>query len=73
LPSVQRQEKRIRAIYIVVGLPVVGGVSVGLPRLKPAAPTVERAVVWPDTVKRGNISARGARLGTTPEDIRFRR
>ena len=67
------KKKRIRqAIYIVVGLLVVGGVSVGLSRLKPAAPTVERAVVWPDTVKRGNIMRQVRGLGTlTPEDIRW--
>jgi HlyD family secretion protein len=47
-------------------------VSVGLSRLKPAAPTVERAVVWPDTVKRGNIKREVRGLGTlTPEDIRW--
>src|SRR5215211_2410686 len=65
------KKKRIRqAIYVVVGLLVVGGVSVGLSRLKPAAPTVERAVVWPDTVKRGNIIRQVRGLGTlTPEDI----
>jgi HlyD family secretion protein len=67
------KKKRIRqAIYAVVGLLVVGGVSVGLSRLKPAAPTVERAVVWPDTVKRGNIMRQVRGLGTlTPEDIRW--
>jgi HlyD family secretion protein len=67
------KKKRIRnAIYAGVGLLVVVLVSVGLSRLKPAAPTVERAVVWPDTVKRGPMvrSVRG--LGTlTPEDIRW--
>ena len=37
------KKKRIRqAVYAVVGLLVVGLVSVGLSRLKPAAPTVER-------------------------------
>jgi HlyD family secretion protein len=67
------KKKRIRnAIYIITGLLVVGGVSVGLSRLKPAAPTVERAVVWPDTVKRGNIMRQVRGLGTlTPEDIRW--
>src|SRR5262245_20563634 len=67
------KKKRIRnAIYIMVGLLIVGGVSVGLSRLKPAAPTVERAVVWPDTVKRGNIMRQVRGLGTlTPEDIRW--
>src|SRR6187431_1681817 len=67
------KKKRIRnAIYIGVGLLVVVLVSVGLSRLKPAAPTVERAVVWPDTVKRGNIMRQVRGLGTlVPGDIRW--
>ena len=67
------KKKRIRnAIYAAVGLIAVVLVSVGLSRLKPAAPTVERAVVWPDTVKRGPMVRQVRGLGTlTPEDIRW--
>jgi HlyD family secretion protein len=67
------KKKRIRnAIYAFVGLVAVVLVSVGLSRLKPAAPTVERAVVWPDTVKRGPMVRQVRGLGTlTPEDIRW--
>src|SRR3954471_11887306 len=67
------KKKRIRqAIYAAVGLLAVVLVSVGLSRLKPAAPTVERAVVWPDTVKRGPMIRQVRGLGTlTPEDIRW--
>jgi len=67
------KKKRIRqGIYAGVALIVVALVSVGLSKLKPAAPTVERAVVWPDTVKRGNIKREVRGLGTlTPEDIRW--
>src|SRR4029077_15997970 len=67
------KKKRIRqAIYAGVGLVAVVLVSVGLSRLKPAAPTVERAVVWPDTVKRGPMVRQVRGLGTlTPEDIRW--
>src|SRR5207249_4260237 len=55
-----------------LGLLAVVLVSVGLSRLKPAAPTVERAVVWPDTVKRGPMVRQVRGLGTlTPEDIRW--
>ena len=56
------KKKRIRqAIYAGVGLLAVVLVSVGLSRLKPAAPTVERAVVWPDTVEARTDGAPGAR------------
>src|SRR5262245_53378653 len=67
------KRKRIRqAIYAGTGLLAVVLVSVGLSRLKPAAPTVERAVVWPDTVKRGPMVRQVRGLGTlTPEDIRW--
>src|SRR6266404_1484582 len=67
------KKKRIRqAIYTVVGLTAIVLVSIGLSRLKPAAPTVERAVVWPDTVKRGPMVRQVRGLGTlTPEDIRW--
>jgi HlyD family secretion protein len=54
---------------------MVGGVAVvlttlGLSRLGPAAPTVERATIWPDTVKRGPMVRDVRGLGTlVPEDI----
>ena len=71
-PSNARQKRIRNAIYIGVGLLAVVLVSVGLSRLKPAAPTVERAVVWPDTVKRGPMVRQVRGLGTlTPEDIRW--
>jgi HlyD family secretion protein len=55
-----------------VALLAIALVSVGLNRLKPAAPTVERAVVWPDTVKRGPMVRQVRGLGTlVPEDIRW--
>src|SRR3989454_5423874 len=67
------KKKRIRQIIysVVLGLAVLL-ISFGLSRLKPAAPTVERAVVWPDTVKRGPMVRQVRGLGTlTPEDIRW--
>jgi HlyD family secretion protein len=71
-PSNLRKKRIRQAIYAVVGLLVVVLVSVGLSRLKPAAPTVERAVIWPDTVKRGPMVRQVRGLGTlTPEDIRW--
>jgi HlyD family secretion protein len=71
-PSNVRKKRIRQAIYAVVGLLVVVLVSVGLSRLKPAAPTVERAVIWPDTVKRGELIRQVRGLGTlTPEDIRW--
>jgi HlyD family secretion protein len=71
-PSNARKKRIRQAIYAGVGLIAVVLVSVGLSRLKPAAPTVERAVVWPDTVKRGPMVRQVRGLGIlTPEDIRW--
>ena len=71
-PSNARQKQLKRAGYIAVGLLVVAGVSVGLSRLRPAAPTVDAATLWPDTVKRGPMVRQVRGLGTlVPEDIRW--
>lgn len=48
----------------VAALLVLGLVSVVLARLKPAAPTVERATVWVDSVKRGDMLRQVRGLGT---------
>jgi HlyD family secretion protein len=58
-------------------LTVVGGVAltvatVGLSRLKPAAPTIERGTVWIDTVKRGSMLREVKGTGTlVPQEIRW--
>jgi HlyD family secretion protein len=71
-PSNAKQKRIRQGIYAGVGLLAVVLVSVGLSRLKPAAPTVERAVVWPDQVKRGPMLRQVRGLGTlVPEDIRW--
>ena len=71
-PSNAKQKRIKQIVYGAVGIVTVGLVTVGLSRLKPAAPTVERAVVWPDTVKRGPMVRQVRGLGTlTPEDIRW--
>jgi HlyD family secretion protein len=62
--SVARQKKLRRISFAVAGVLVIGLVSVVLARLKPAAPTVERATVWVDTVKRGSMLRQVRGLGT---------
>ena len=45
------------------------GITVGLAKLKPAAPGVEMSTLWPDTVKRGPMLRDVRGLGTlVPED-----
>jgi HlyD family secretion protein len=46
--------------------------DVGLSRLKPAAPSVDRSSVWIDTVKRGPMARQVGRLGTlVPKEFRW--
>src|SRR5262245_403108 len=71
-PSNARQKRIKQALYIGGGLIVVALVSVGLSRLRPAAPTVEAGTVWRDQVKRGPMLRQVRGLGTlVPEDIRW--
>lgn len=62
--SVAQAKKRRQIMIGVVGVLVIGLVSVVLARLRPAAPTVERATVWVDTVKRGPMVRQVRGLGT---------
>ena len=62
--SVARQKKMRRIAIGVAAVLVIGVVSVVLARLQPAAPTVERATVWVDTVKRGPMVRQVRGLGT---------
>ena len=53
-------------------LVVIAGVTFGVSKLKPAAPGVDRAAVWVDTVKRGPMLRLVRGSGTlVPEDIRW--
>lgn len=69
----QAKKKRIRRIlYVTAGVVVIAAISLGVSKLKPAAPTVDRAVVWIDSVKRGDIPRQVRGSGVlTPEDIRW--
>jgi len=71
-PSNLKQKRLRQGAYVLTGVVILAVVSVGLSRLRPAAPTVERSVVWPDTVKRGPMVRQVRGLGTlVPEDIRW--
>ncbi len=59
-------------VYGGIGVAAVLLVTLGLSRLRPAAPGVERATVWVDTVKRGPMLRQVRGLGTlVPEQIRW--
>ena len=67
------KDKRRRLILIGAGAAIVlTGVTIFLAQLKPAAPTVERSLVWIDTVKQGPMVRQVRGLGTlVPVDIRW--
>lgn len=68
--GVARKKLIKRIIYITLTMIAVAAISWRLSLLKPAAPTVERATVWIDTVKRGPMLREVRGLGTLiPEDI----
>ena len=71
-PSGARQRRMKQALTVAVVLVVVSGLSIGVSRLQPAAPTVDMATLYPDTVKRGSMVRQVRGPGTlVPEDIRW--
>jgi HlyD family secretion protein len=60
-------KRTILALVVLISIPLI---TIGLNRLKPAAPPVERSSVWIDTVKRGLMLRQVRGLGTlVPEEI----
>src|SRR5260370_34577298 len=59
-----------RIVMGIVLLSSIGAISLGVHRMQPAAQSVERSTVWPDTVKRGEMIRQVRGLGTLEtEDI----
>jgi HlyD family secretion protein len=63
-PEFKVQKRRRQAVMIVIVVLVVAAVALGVSRLKPAAPSVERGTVWTDTVKRGSMLRQVHGLGS---------
>ena len=72
-PEFKQQKRRRQIIWGMVGLVCFGGVTVGVSRLKPAAPEVERGTVWTDTVKRGPMLRQVRGLGSLIPSQEFTR
>jgi HlyD family secretion protein len=71
-PSNARAKKIKRILYVTVVVVAIAGVTLGLSRLRPAAPSVDRGTVWTDVVKRGPMLREVRGLGTlVPLDIRW--
>src|SRR5438094_6276736 len=70
--SVARNKKLKRIVILILVLIVATGVTLGLSRMRPAAPSVERATVWIDGVKRGEMLRQVRGIGTlVPEEVRW--
>lgn len=71
-PSNARAKKIRRIAYGTFTVILIAGVTIGLSRLRPAAPSVDKATVWTDEVKRGPMLREVRGLGTLiPEEIRW--
>jgi HlyD family secretion protein len=62
--EVARRKLIRRIVYIVLLVAAIPLITWGLSRLKPAAPSVDGATVWRDTVKRGPMVRDVRGLGT---------
>ncbi|MEP6689553.1 MAG: HlyD family efflux transporter periplasmic adaptor subunit [Gemmatimonadaceae bacterium] len=66
------KSKTSRYVYAGIGLLVIVGITVALTRLKPAAPSVDGATLWRDTVRKGEMVRAVRGPGTlVPEHIRL--
>src|SRR6266852_1759795 len=72
-PEFKQQKRRRRIVWLIAGSLVFVGVAIGVSRLKPAAPTVERSTVWTDTVKRGSMLRQVRGLGSLIPSQEFTR
>ena len=71
-PAILKRKRLRRALAGLVAILVVAAISIALARMDPAAPTVDRATLLIDTVKRGSIRREVRGLGTlVPEDTRW--
>jgi HlyD family secretion protein len=71
-PDQSKARRKKRILFGVGSAVALAIITVVLARLKPAAPTIERSLVWIDTVKRGPMVRQVRGLGTlVPEEIRW--
>lgn len=69
-PDIKKKKQRQLIVWAVVAVVVLAGSAYAVSRLKPAAPPVDRSAIWPDTVKRGDltISVRGSTGTLVPRE-----
>jgi HlyD family secretion protein len=72
-PEFKQQKRRRQIIWSAAGIVALAGATIGVTRLKPAAPEVERSTVWTDTVKRGPMLRQVRGLGSLIPSQEFTR
>jgi HlyD family secretion protein len=72
IPIDSSPRRRRRYLYIGLGVGALLAATIGVSRLEPAAPSVTRATVWTDSVRRGTMVRQVRGPGTlVPEQIRY--
>jgi HlyD family secretion protein len=72
IPQDARAKMFRRILLAIIALLLVAGISYALTRLRPAAPSVDGASLFADTVKRGDMLRAVHGVGTlVPEDIQW--
>src|SRR6185437_11654362 len=72
-PEFKRQKQRRQIIWGAAGVLLVVAVTIGVSRLKPAAPEVDHNTVWTDSVKRGPMVRQVRGLGSLIPSQEFTR
>jgi RND family efflux transporter MFP subunit len=69
-PDLLQKKKRRWLVYAGVAVMIFAVAMIAVYRLKPAAPTVDRSTIWPDTVKRGPMirQVRGSTGSLVPRE-----
>lgn len=69
-PPKSRLKKKVRTgIILALAIAAVGAITIGLAKLKPAAPAVERSTVVIDIVKRGQMLRQVRGIGTLVPEL----
>jgi HlyD family secretion protein len=70
-PELARKRRQRRILYGAVSVALVAAITLGVSRLRPAPPSIDRSTVWIDTVHRGNMLRQVDGLGTlVPESVK---
>src|SRR5438128_410110 len=72
-PEFKQQKIRRQILWGGIGLVLLIAVTIGVARLKPAAPEVERSTVWTDAVKRGSMLRQVRGIGSLIPSQEFTR